>query len=99
MDDLPREWRRRAAFLREHEHEPTALVYEKCAEELEEWLWQQEERPLTLRQAAELSGYSAEHLGRLVREVPAKAGRVMRRREVDLRQIVKQAIKEADDLP
>jgi len=45
-----------------------ATTLEHCADDLDvAWRdWQQE--PLTLEEAAEKSGYSADHLGRLVRE-------------------------------
>lgn len=55
-------------LFRAHAHEPTARAYEACADELEKALAAEEQQPLTLRQAANLSGYSVDHLGRLVRE-------------------------------
>ena len=55
-------------MLREHAHEPSALVYDICARELEGALKAEEHEVLTLRQASVLSGYSEEHLGRLVRD-------------------------------
>ncbi len=74
---LPAVWRTRAELFRDHAEEPLARVYEKCATELEEALQEQDERLLSLQEAAELSGYSADHLGRLVREGKiTNAGRV-----------------------
>ena len=45
-----------------------ARAYEKCASELDDVLQEQDERLLDLQDAAALSGYSADHLGRLIRE-------------------------------
>ena len=61
-------WRSRAKDFRDHAQEPLARAYEICATELEEWLREQDERPVDLQEAATLSGYSGDHLGRLVRE-------------------------------
>ena len=66
--DLASEWRSKAKLFRAHAEESLALAYEKCASELEEALGREDSRTLTLKQAAEAGGYSAEHLGRLVRE-------------------------------
>lgn len=68
LDDLPVEWRSTARLFREHEQAATAVAYEKCAETLEEVLSREREAPLTLPEAAAESGYSADHLGRLVRQ-------------------------------
>ena len=65
---LSSRWRIRAKLFRDHAEEPVARAYEKCATELDEALQEQDERLLDLQEAAELSGYSADHLGRLVRE-------------------------------
>ncbi len=66
--DLTRAWRDTASELRRFGAVGQACTLEQCAGDLEEaWrIWQQE--PLTLEEAAEKSGYSADHLGRLVRE-------------------------------
>ena len=68
LTDLPWEWRSKAELFRDHEEVSLAIAYEKCASALEEALLQEGDAPLTLRQAAEESGYSADHLGRLLRE-------------------------------
>lgn len=65
---LVSQWRAAAALFREHEQATTAVVYEKCAEALEAALAQDREAALTLQEAAAESGYSADHLGRMVRE-------------------------------
>ena len=65
--DLPPEFRERARVFREHEQASVAIAYERCADELERTLGADEETSLTLTEAAEASGYSADHLGRLVR--------------------------------
>ena len=65
---LSSRWRTRAKLFRDHADESVARAYEKCAEELDEALREEDERLLDLQEAAELSGYSADHLGRLVRE-------------------------------
>ena len=66
--DLPVAWKAQATLFREHAEEPVARTYELCAEQLDLSLTQAEEEPLTLRQASDESGYSADHLGRLVRD-------------------------------
>ena len=66
--DLPSGWRSKAKLFREHEETSVALAYEKCASALEEVLIREDDVAHTLTEAAQLSGYSADHLGRLVRE-------------------------------
>lgn len=66
--DLVEEWRRLAGLLREHHAPQSAIAYERCAEQLEARLEEHGSEPLTLQEASELSGYSSDHLGRLVRE-------------------------------
>ncbi len=74
--DLPEEWRDRSRLFREHEETSVALAYEKCADALEKALREGADAPLTLTEASDLSGYSTDHLGRLVREGRiANAGR------------------------
>ncbi len=53
-----------------------AVTLEWCARQLEEALREQDDRLLNLKEAAQLSGYTADHLGRMVRdgEIP-NAGR------------------------
>lgn len=74
--DLTNEWRERASQLTRYGAESQALTLLECASELEQlWqLWQEE--PLTLSEAAKESGYSVDHIGRMVREGRiANAGR------------------------
>ena len=68
LTDLPWEWRSKAELFRDHEEVPLAIAYEKCADALEEALYRESEAPLTISEASKLSGYSTDHLGRLVRE-------------------------------
>ncbi len=84
-------WRIRAKLFRDHADESVARVYEKCATELEEALQEQDERLLDLQEAAVLSGYSADHLGRLVRDgaIP-NAGRA-RAPKIRLRDVPRKA--------
>ena len=68
LGDLVSNWRAVAKLFREHEQSATAVAYEKCADALEEALAQENGATLTLQEAAAESGYSADHLGRMVRE-------------------------------
>jgi hypothetical protein len=68
LGDLVSQWRSAAKLFREHEQPATAVAYEKCAGELEDALAQETKAALTLQEAAAESGYSADHLGRMVRE-------------------------------
>ena len=73
---LSSRWRIRAKLFRDHADESVARAYEKCAEELDAERQEQDDRLLNLQEAADLSGYSADHLGRLVRgEKIQNAGR------------------------
>lgn len=65
---LPRKWRAHAQFLRTYGDEKAAIVCERHAQELEDALWHGDDEPLNLREAATLSGYTEDHLGRLVRD-------------------------------
>ena len=65
---LSSRWRTRAKLFRDHADESVARAYEACATELDEVVNERDELLLDLQEAAELSGYSADHLGRLVRE-------------------------------
>ena len=65
---LTAHWRSKASVFRDHEQASVAIAYERCADELEKALRTVEEAPLTLTEAAQLSGYCADHLGRLIRE-------------------------------
>jgi len=64
---LPPRWRQRAAELRPFA-EPAARAFELAAEELAASLASTDEQLLTLKQASHLSGYSADHLARRIRE-------------------------------
>ena len=66
--DLPAEWRTQAERLREYGADAQAKAVDRCANRLEEALGQEGDALLTLPEAAEESGYSSDHLGRLVRE-------------------------------
>jgi len=61
-------WREKAELFRQHGHEATARTYEVCSAELETALREGDEQLLDLQQAARESGYSSDHLGRLVRD-------------------------------
>ena len=65
---LASSWRDRATMFRDHAEDSVAIAYERCAEELEDALHDQEATLYTLQEAAAISGYTAGHLGRLVRE-------------------------------
>jgi len=66
---LPVEWKARAKNLRRWASaEAAATAWERAAAELEEALSRQSDRVLDLTQAAAVSGYSADHLGRLIRQ-------------------------------
>ena len=65
---LSEDWRRRAKTLRRYGGDAPAAALEACATELDAALRRQNHTILTLTEAAEESGYSASHLGRLVRE-------------------------------
>ena len=72
MDDLQRalaDVRAKARELREaFGDEPRARAIEWAAERIEAGIKSDGDRLVSLRQAAGMSGYSAEHLARLVRE-------------------------------
>jgi hypothetical protein len=62
------QWRERAATAEAIADSRGAHIVLLCAEELEEALAEAGDTPLTLTEAAAESGYTAEHLRRLVRE-------------------------------
>ena len=68
LPDLPTHWRSTAEDLRRYGAGEAAATLVACATELEEAVQDTHSSPLNLQEAAELSGYSADHLGRLVRE-------------------------------
>ena len=63
----PGTWRRQAKALRRYGGETPAIALESCAAELEATLRDRDETTFSLTEAARESGYSADHLGRLVR--------------------------------
>ena len=65
---LPQQWREKAKLFRQHGHEATARTYEVCSAELEAAVRGGAHELLDLKEAARESGYSADHLGRLVRD-------------------------------
>ena len=65
---LSAEWRRHAETLRAFGAAAQAEAVDRCADELERALASEEGELLTLQQAACLSGYSTDHLGRLIRQ-------------------------------
>jgi len=65
--DLPVRWRERAAYLEQFGDPTSARLWRLAAVELEAALKTLGEETLTLIAAAALSGYSADHLGHLIR--------------------------------
>ena len=68
VEGLPANWRRRAKSLRRYGGETPAAALERCAADLEATLVERDETTLSLVEASRASGYSADHLGRLVRD-------------------------------
>lgn len=68
LEELAREWTREAALFRKRGLDDFAQFAESLASDLLEALEDLENEPLTLAEAAEISGYSSDHLGRLVRD-------------------------------
>ncbi len=66
--DLAQEFRSTAKVFREHADESVAIAYEKCASRVEQAFNEEDNVLLNLQQAAEESGFTSDHLGRLVRE-------------------------------
>ena len=65
---LPAAWRRQAKTLRRYGGQALATALERCADELEGTIQERDETTLSLTDAARESGYTREHLGRLVRD-------------------------------
>ena len=65
---LPADWRRQAKALRRYGGETPAVALERCADDLDATLRERDETTLSLVEAARESGYSRDHLGRLVRD-------------------------------
>ncbi len=69
IDALVQDWRARASKLRDWASaNEAARAWEAAAAELEAAIRAEEHELLNLQQAADRSGYSPDHLGRLVRE-------------------------------
>ena len=61
-------WRSEAATLRRRGASAQAELLESCATDLDRGIEELQLEPLNLTEASDLSGYSTDHLGRLVRE-------------------------------
>jgi len=68
VEGLPADWRGKAKALRRYGSETAALVLDLCADDLETTIRERDETTLSLVEAARESGYSRDHLGRLVRD-------------------------------
>ena len=68
VEGLPADWRKQAKALRRFGGETPAIAIERCADDLEATLVERDETTYSLVEAARESGYSADHLGRLVRD-------------------------------
>jgi len=68
VEGLPADWRGKAKALRRYGGETPALALERCADDLDATLAERDETTLSLVEAARESGYSRDHLGRLVRD-------------------------------
>ena len=68
IEVLPDTWRTQARTLREYGGETPAVALESCAAQLEAALRRRDDTTLNLTEAARESGYSTDHLGRLVRD-------------------------------
>ena len=66
LRDLPAHWRGRAEMLKPYAP-AGAQAFEDAAAELDSALFSHDMEAMNLKQAAEESGYSAEHLGRLLK--------------------------------
>ena len=68
VENLPGAWRKRAKAFRRYGGKRPAAALETCAASLETALRDRDETTLSLTEAARESGYTADHLGRLVRD-------------------------------
>ena len=68
VKNLPADWRKQAKALRRYGGETPAVALDRCADDLEATLVERDETTYSLVEAARESGYSADHLGRLVRD-------------------------------
>ena len=65
---LPAAWRRQAKTLRRYGGQALATAIERCADELEGTIQERDDTTYSLVEASRESGYTATHLGRLVRD-------------------------------
>ena len=68
VEGLPADWRKQAKALRRYGGDTPATAIERCADDLEATLIERDETTFSLVEAARESGYTADHLGRLVRD-------------------------------
>jgi hypothetical protein len=68
LESLPAAWRARAAELRIYGAESPAVAWERAADELERVVAAAADQLLPLEEASQASGYSTDHLRRLVRQ-------------------------------
>ena len=68
VEGLPADWRKQAKALRRYGGDTPATAIERCADDLEATLVERDETTFSLVEAARESGYTADHLGRLVRD-------------------------------
>jgi hypothetical protein len=68
LAELPETWRLLAVQQRNLGAEPQARTLEHCADQLSRELLRRDDELLTLQGAADESGYSLDHLGRMLRE-------------------------------
>ena len=68
VERLPADWRKQAKALRRYGGDTPAVALDRCADDLEATLVERDETTYSLVEAARESGYSADHLGRLVRD-------------------------------
>lgn len=68
LDSLVKRWREDAKRLREYGAEGPAQACEKHAQALKDHVRQYQEEALPPNQAAEESGYTADHIRRLIRQ-------------------------------
>lgn len=68
VEGLVQRWRKDAALLRQYRNQQQAEWLEDRAAELEAVQLEEAHAQLTLAEAANVTGYSTDHLGRLVRQ-------------------------------
>jgi len=68
LESLVKRWYAKAELFAEHKCQDVAATYRRVGDELERDLREWEDERLTIQEAAAESGYSTEHLRRLVRD-------------------------------